>query len=177
LLDEPTNHLDIDMLEWLEDWLNASSCGALIVSHDRTFLDHTVTRILEMDPQRGFHEYAGNFGAYQEQRQAEIERQWAEYKDQQQAIKTMQQDIARVKAQAAYTERQASSIRIGGPDMKIKGFKSYQQGIAKKVAKSQSQEKSWIIIWNLTAREKPQQSRPIKLEFRKRTTKASTPSG
>src|SRR5512146_396574 len=43
LLDEPTNHLDIAMLEWLEDWLNASPCAALITSHDRTFLDHTVS--------------------------------------------------------------------------------------------------------------------------------------
>jgi len=168
LLDEPTNHLDIGMLEWLEDWLNTSPCGALIVSHDRTFLDHTVTRILEMDPQRGFREYAGNYSAYLEQRQAEIERQWAEYRDQQQAIKTMQQDIARVKAQAAYTERQASSIRIGGPDMKIKGFKSYQQGIAKKVAKkAKAREKKLEHYLESDERvEKPQQDRTIKLEFK-----------
>ncbi len=167
LLDEPTNHLDIAMLEWLEEWLTASPCGALIVSHDRTFLDHTVTRILEMDPQRGFHEYAGNFTAYLEQRQAEIERQWADYKDQQMAIKSMQQDIARVKAQAAYTERQASSIRIGGPDMKLKGFKSYQQGIAKKVAKkAKAREKKLEHYLDSDERvEKPQRARQIKLEF------------
>jgi ATP-binding cassette subfamily F protein 3 len=167
LLDEPTNHLDIGMLEWLESWLNDSPCGTLIVSHDRTFLDHTVSRILEMDPQRGFHEYSGNFSAYQEQRQAEIERQWAEYKDQQVAIKTMQQDITRVKAQAAYTERQASSIRIGGPDMKIKGFKSYQQGIAKKVAKkAKAREKKLEHYLDSDERvERPQQTRQIKLEF------------
>jgi ATP-binding cassette subfamily F protein 3 len=155
------------MLEWLEEWLTANPCGALIVSHDRTFLDHTVTRILEMDPQRGFHEYAGNFTAYQEQRQAEIERQWADYKDQQMAIKSMQQDIARVKAQAAYTERQASSIRIGGPDMKLKGFKSYQQGIAKKVAKkAKAREKKLEHYLDSDERvEKPQHARQIKLEF------------
>ena len=167
LLDEPTNHLDIAMLEWLEEWLTTSPCGALIVSHDRTFLDHTVTRILEMDPQRGFHEYAGNFTAYQAQRQSEIERQWADYKDQQMAIKTMQQDIARVKAQAAYTERQASSIRIGGPDMKMKGFKSYQQGIAKKIAKkAKAREKKLEHYLDSDERvEKPQRAREIKLEF------------
>jgi ATP-binding cassette, subfamily F, member 3 len=167
LLDEPTNHLDIAMLEWLEEWLTASPCGALIVSHDRTFLDHTITRILEMDPRGGFHEYAGNFTAYQEQRQAEIERQWADYKDQQMAIKSMQQDIARVKAQAAYTERQASSIRIGGPDMKMKGFKSYQQGIAKKVAKkAKAREKKLEHYLESDERvDKPQQARQIKLEF------------
>ena len=107
--------------------------GALIVSHDRTFLDHTVTRILEMDPSRGsepctVHEYAGNYTDYLEQRQAEIEKQWSAYNDQQMEIRSMQQDIARVKAQAAYTERQASSIRIGGPDMKLKGYQILPAG-------------------------------------------------
>jgi ATP-binding cassette, subfamily F, member 3 len=136
LLDEPTNHLDIAMLEWLEDWLSRSACGALIISHDRTFLDRTVTRILEMDPaHHSVREYAGNYSVYLEQRQAEIDRQWAAYKDQQMEVRRMKEDIARVKAQAAHTERMASSIRIGGPEYKAKGFKSYQQGIAKKVAK------------------------------------------
>ena len=49
LLDEPTNHLDIVMLEWLEAWLRSFRGTALVVSHDRTFLDATVTRILEID--------------------------------------------------------------------------------------------------------------------------------
>jgi ATP-binding cassette subfamily F protein 3 len=167
LLDEPTNHLDIAMLEWLESWINASPCAALIVSHDRTFLDRTVTRILEMDLQRGFHEYAGDFSAYEEQRQAEIDKQWAEFKDQQLAIKSMQQDITRVKAQAAYTERQASSIRIGGSEMKNKGFKSYQQGVAKKVAKkAKAREKKLEHYLESDERvERPQRERQIKLEF------------
>jgi ATP-binding cassette, subfamily F, member 3 len=143
LLDEPTNHLDILMLEWLEDWLAGFAGGALIVSHDRTFLDRSVTRVLEMDPSRGsgpsgLREYAGSYSDYLTQRQMEIEKQMEAYKDQQEAARQMQADIARVKAQAAYTERQASSIRIGGRDMKMKGFKSYQQGIAKKVAKKAS---------------------------------------
>jgi ATP-binding cassette subfamily F protein 3 len=167
LLDEPTNHLDIAMLEWLEGWIAASSYAALIVSHDRTFLDRTVTRILEMDPQRGVHEYGGNYTAYLEQRQAEIDRQWADYKDQQAEIKRMQQDIARVKSQAEYTERQASSIRIGGSDMKMKGFKSYQQGIAKKVAKkAKAREKKLDRFLESGERvEKPQRAWQMRLEF------------
>ncbi|MBN2148377.1 MAG: ABC-F family ATP-binding cassette domain-containing protein [Anaerolineales bacterium] len=136
LLDEPTNHLDIGMLEWLEGWLSQFRGGVLVVSHDRTFLDHTTRRILEMDmATRRVKEYAGNYSAYVDQKQAELENQWSAYKDQQAEIRRMQQDIARVKAQAAFTEWQASSIRIGGGDFKIKGYKSYQQGIAKKVAK------------------------------------------
>lgn len=174
LLDEPTNHLDIQMLEWLEDWIVHSPCTMLIVSHDRTFLDRTVTRILDLSPryQSGawtitLREYNGNYSAYLEQYQAEIERQWSEYKDQELEIQRQRQDIARAKAQAAYTERQASSIRIGGADMKMKGYKSYQQGIAKKVArKAKAREKKLERYVDSDERvEKPIQTRPIKLEF------------
>ena len=168
LLDEPTNHLDIEMLEWLEGWLNASACAVLVVSHDRTFLDHTVTRILDMDVQQHrTREYAGNYTAYLEQRQAEIEKQWSEYKDQQLEIRRMRQDIARVKAQATHTERMASSIRIGGPDYKIKGYKSYQQGIAKKVAKkAKAREKKLDRYIESDERvEKPGRLWQMKLEF------------
>jgi ATPase subunit of ABC transporter with duplicated ATPase domains len=49
LLDEPTNHLDIDALEWLEQFMRDYRGAAIIVSHDATFLDRTVTRILELD--------------------------------------------------------------------------------------------------------------------------------
>jgi ATP-binding cassette subfamily F protein 3 len=170
LLDEPTNHLDIAMLEWLEGWLNASPCAALIISHDRTFLDRTVTRILEMDPQRrSVREYAGNYSAYLEQRQMEIEKQWTAFQDQQQAIRRMQQDIARAKAQAAYTERQASSVRIGGAEMKNKGFKSYQQGIAKKVAKKAKAREKKLEHYLVSDErvEKPRRSWQMKLEFRR----------
>jgi len=168
LLDEPTNHLDIQMLEWLEDWLRHYRGAALIVSHDRAFLDNTVTRIIEMDPQReGLHEYAGNYSDYFEYRQAEIDQQWAAYRDQQAEIRRMRADIARTKAQAAKTERDASSIRIGGGDYKIKGYKSYQQGIAKKVAKkAKSREKKLDrFLESDELVERPRASWQIKLEF------------
>ena len=49
LLDEPTNHLDIEALEWLEGFLQRFEGAAMIVSHDRAFLDRTVGAILDMD--------------------------------------------------------------------------------------------------------------------------------
>src|SRR5690349_8895483 len=65
LLDEPTNHLDIEMLEWLEDWLNHFQGAALIVSHDRAFLDNTANSILELDPTtHHLKSYAGNYADY-----------------------------------------------------------------------------------------------------------------
>lgn len=168
LLDEPTNHLDIEMLEWLETWLQNCPSAVLIVSHDRTFLDQTVIRILEMDPQTGkVKEYQGNYSDFTVQRQTEIEKQWSAYRDQQSEIKRMKQDIARVKAQAVQTEREASSIRIGGSDYKIKGYKSYQQGIAKKVAKKAKSRETKLdrFIESDDRVEKPRKSWLMKLEF------------
>ena len=168
LLDEPTNHLDILMLEWLEGWLEKFRGAALIVSHDRAFLDDTVLSILELDG--GTHRikyYAGNYSQYADQKEAEREKQQQLYLDQQAEIKRMQQDIVRVKAQAAHTERQANSIRIGGPDFKVKGYKSYQQGIAKKVAKkAKAREKKLSRYLKSDQRiEKPRQDKQIKLDF------------
>jgi len=83
LLDEPTNHLDIEMLEWLEDWLNHFQGAALIVSHDRAFLDNTVTSILELDPKtQTATSYPGNYTAYLDAKQKEYEKQHDEYQDQ-----------------------------------------------------------------------------------------------
>jgi ATP-binding cassette subfamily F protein 3 len=168
LLDEPTNHLDISMLEWLEAWLISSSYSALIISHDRIFLDRTVSHILEMDPQKHqVREYAGNYSDYVAQRQREIEHQWIAFNDQQSEIRQMRQDIVRTREQAAQTERQASSIRIGGSDYKQKGYKSYQQGIAKKVAKkAKSRQKKLERYLDSDERvQKPKTSWEMKLEF------------
>lgn len=168
LLDEPTNHLDIGMLEWLESWLRGSAWAALIVSHDRTFLDHTVNHILEMDPiKRSLREYAGNYSDYLVRRQKEIEHQWSAYNDQQAEIRRLRQDIVRTREQAAHTERQASSIRIGGSDYKQKGYKSYQQGIAKKVAKKAKSRQKKLDRYLVSDQrvEKPRASWEMKLEF------------
>ncbi len=168
LLDEPTNHLDIAMLEWLEQWIGSFNGGVLIVSHDRTFLDRTVNRILAIDPHdKSVQEYAGNYSDFEEQVALAREKQWAAYKDQQQEIRRVKQDILRVKAQAARTEREASSIRIGGEMMKLKGYKDYQQSIAKKVArKAKSREQKLERYLDSEDRvEKPRQSRSMRLDL------------
>ena len=80
----------------------------------------------------------------------------------------MKRDIARTRAQAERTEREASSMRIGGADMKIKGYKDYQQGIAKKVArKAKSREKKLDRYHGIgrTRREAQRLGWQIKLEF------------
>ena len=168
LLDEPTNHLDIAMLEWLEGWLASFPGAALIVSHDRTFLDRAVTRILHMNPQqKSVKEYAGNYASFADQVQLERKKQWAAYNDQQQEIRRLQQDIARTRAQAERTEWQASSVRRGGEKMKLKGYKDYQRSIAKKVAqKAKARAQKLERYLDAEERvERPRQARKLRLDF------------
>ena len=73
LLDEPTNHLDISAVEWLEGYLAHWEGAAVIVSHDRYFLDQACNAILEMLPS-GFEVYHGNYSAYLHQRQERADR-------------------------------------------------------------------------------------------------------
>ncbi|MFZ6030783.1 MAG: ABC-F family ATP-binding cassette domain-containing protein [Chloroflexota bacterium] len=68
VLDEPTNHLDIAAVEWLEDYLNHWDGAALIVSHDRYFLDRVANVVFEMN-RAGFESYHGNYSAYVTDRQ------------------------------------------------------------------------------------------------------------
>lgn len=89
ILDEPTNHLDIEAITWLEGMLGRWPKAALIVSHDRRFLDQTVNTIWVMTP-FGIEAYKGNYSAYVKQREerearamdlyeAEMERMWKEF--------------------------------------------------------------------------------------------------
>jgi ATP-binding cassette subfamily F protein 3 len=73
ILDEPTNHLDIEAVEWLEGYLKQWKGAALIVSHDRYFLDQVVDSIWEMS-RTGFEVYRGNYSGYIAQRQQRWER-------------------------------------------------------------------------------------------------------
>jgi ATP-binding cassette subfamily F protein uup len=71
LLDEPTNHLDLDSIQWLEDLLIEFKGSAVVITHDRAFLDRVSTRIVELD--RGhLHSYQGNFQSYLLLKEAEI---------------------------------------------------------------------------------------------------------
>jgi ATP-binding cassette subfamily F protein 3 len=98
LLDEPTNHLDIEMLEWLEGWLNRFPGAALIVSHDRAFLDNTVSSILELDPAtHTTKSYAGNYSDYLEQKLTEREKQAQAYQDQQDEIAQLRSAVAHIR--------------------------------------------------------------------------------
>jgi ATP-binding cassette, subfamily F, member 3 len=103
LLDEPTNHLDIEMLEWLEGWLTQTRCAALIVSHDRVFLDGAVDGILELEEHtHTIREFPGNYSDYLQQKKAEREKQWNDFVDQQDEIHRLRKSAAGVRDKARY---------------------------------------------------------------------------
>jgi len=72
IMDEPTNHLDIEMVEWLENYLNQQNITLLVVSHDRYFLDNVCNEIWEMD-RSSLYAYKGNYENYLEKKAARIE--------------------------------------------------------------------------------------------------------
>ena len=77
ILDEPTNHLDLEMIEWLEGFLNRGNKTLLMVTHDRFFLDRVCSVILELDDQT-IYSYRGNYSYYLEKRQERIDNRRAE---------------------------------------------------------------------------------------------------
>ncbi|MDP4213055.1 MAG: ABC-F family ATP-binding cassette domain-containing protein [Bacteroidota bacterium] len=72
IMDEPTNHLDMEMVEWLENYLNQQNITLLVVSHDRYFLDNVCNEIWEMD-RSSLYEYKGDYENYLEKKAARIE--------------------------------------------------------------------------------------------------------
>ena len=77
MLDEPTNHLDLEMIEWLEGYLNRGNKTIFMVTHDRFFLDKVCNVILELDD-HGIYTYRGNYAYYLEKRQERMDNLRAE---------------------------------------------------------------------------------------------------
>ena len=94
LLDEPTNHLDIETLQWLENYLAAYKGSVLVISHDRYFLDHVCTGIVEI-LMGSSEQYNGNYTRYIAQRQERFESRMRAYEIQQKEIERQQAIIAR----------------------------------------------------------------------------------
>jgi ATP-binding cassette subfamily F protein 3 len=161
LLDEPTNHLDIEMLEWLEDWLNRFQGAALIVSHDRAFLDNTVRSILELDPStHQIKSYSGNYADYLEQKLTEREKQAQAYQDQ-------QDEIAQLHAAAAHIRGLTKMKKGGKADSGDKFAKGFFGNRATKNVAGRAKHIEARIEKLLTEEriEKPKQNWQMKLDF------------
>ncbi|WP_372869573.1 ribosomal protection-like ABC-F family protein [Planomicrobium okeanokoites] len=96
LLDEPTNHLDLEAIEWLGSFISHYKGTVVLVSHDRYFLDETVTHIWELD-QGDLIQYTGNYSAYVKEREARLLIEFQQFQDQQKKIQKMKETIKRLK--------------------------------------------------------------------------------
>ena len=115
LLDEPTNYLDVAGVEWLEAWFRDFRGAAIIVSHDRKFLDAVVTRIIEVENFH-LHEYPGNFGEYVVQKQFRLKTLEAQFVHESELLAFESEGIADRREAA----KAASKRRCGNQLAKIK---------------------------------------------------------
>jgi ATPase subunit of ABC transporter with duplicated ATPase domains len=154
LLDEPTNHLDIEALEWLEQFLRHYPGAALVISHDRAFLDNVVSTILEIDPlTHRLRAFPGNYTAYLEARVREREKQWAAYKDQQEFIQRLESTMAQ-------KERYARDIEHGTIDFAVR---KVAMGIARRMVVQRKRLERLLVSEERI--DKPSLSWQMKLDF------------
>lgn len=118
LLDEPTNNLDISSLIWLEGFIRNSPAAFLIVSHDRTFLDKTTSKVIEIDWRtRGAIERNGSYSDYLEQKRQEFDALRARYLEQKEEITRLEGSVRDSKDWAqkgAHQKRKDNNTMIRG---------------------------------------------------------------
>lgn len=134
ILDEPTNHLDLEMIEWLEGYLQRGNKTLLMVTHDRYFLDRVCNLILELD-NHTVYSYRGNFQYYMEKRQeridatrAEIERANNLYRRELEWMRRQPQargHKARYREEAFYDLESKAKRRIEERQMRLKSKNVY----------------------------------------------------
>ena len=134
ILDEPTNHLDLEMIEWLEGFLNRGNKTLLMVTHDRFFLDRVCSVILELDDQT-IYTYRGNYSYYLEKRQERIDNCRAEiarannlYRTELEWMRRMPQargHKARYREEAFYELEKVAKQRIEERQIRLKSRNVY----------------------------------------------------
>ncbi|WPP49460.1 ABC-F family ATP-binding cassette domain-containing protein [Catalinimonas niigatensis] len=110
MLDEPTNHLDLPSIQWIENYLRSYEGAVIVVSHDRQFLDNTITSIVEVANQQ-LNVYAGNYSFYLEERELRREIQQNAYENQQQKIRQTERFIERFRAKSTKAKQVQSRVK------------------------------------------------------------------
>lgn len=109
LMDEPTNHVDIAVLDWLESFIKGYSGSVILVSHDRYFLDNTVTKIFALSGGK-IKAYNGNYTNYVEELKREIQMQEQAYVTQQKKIAGMEDTIRKNRVWGAQSSEKAYRV-------------------------------------------------------------------
>lgn len=111
LLDEPTNHLDMDSVIWLEAWLKRQKATTVIISHDREFLDRTVSTIWSIEDNT-IRRYAGNYSAFEQMRIERLRLQDAAAKAYERESAHLQAYIDRFRYKATKARQAQSRIKM-----------------------------------------------------------------
>ena len=111
LLDEPTNHLDIDSIQWLEEFLISNGKAVVVISHDRSFVDNTTTRTIEVTMGR-IYDYKVNYSKYLELRKDRQAQQQKAYDEQQKMIAETKDFIERFKGTYSKTLQVQSRVKM-----------------------------------------------------------------
>jgi macrolide transport system ATP-binding/permease protein len=130
ILDEPTNHLDLQGITWLTEEVNRYAGAAVIISHDRRFLDQTVDKIFEIEDGK-LTIYEGNYSAYRAEKHRRYEQQKRDYEKQQRKVAMIEQQVSTLKNFAEKAHRQAGK---GGSlsENRQMGLKQFERAKAKK---------------------------------------------
>ena len=110
LLDEPTNHLDLEALLWFQEYLMTYPGAIVVISHDREFLNHIVSGIVEIRSSK-LNRYRGNYDDFLVQRAAAEEQLLAAYKNQQRDIARLQEFADRFRAKASKASQAQSKLK------------------------------------------------------------------
>ena len=111
LLDEPTNHLDIESIQWLEDFLIENNRAVVVISHDRTFVDHVTTRTIEVTMGK-IYDYKASYSHYLELRAERRAQQQKQYDEQQKMIAETRAFIERFKGTYSKTLQVQSRVKM-----------------------------------------------------------------
>ena len=174
ILDEPTNHLDLEMIEWLEGFLQRGNRTLLMVTHDRFFLDRVCSVILELDD-KTIYTYRGNYAYYLEKRQERIDNKRAEvarannlYRTELEWMRRMPQargHKAKYREDAFYELEKVAKQRLEERQLRLKARNVY---IGSKIFECQYISKSYPLTSNpssLTPHPSPLTSKVILKDF------------
>ncbi len=154
LLDEPTNHLDITALAWLEDFIRHYKGTALIVSHDRAFLDGVVDKVLALDViTHHLEEFIGTYSQYAQELERRWQRQMDDYQLQQERIARIEDNISDMKQRASNMEHQTINFWL---------LKKAQRGARTAKVRERKLDK---LLNSEVKIEKPRQTWQMKLDF------------
>ena len=160
LLDEPTNDLDLAGLDRLEQFVTGLRAGTVVISHDREFLNRTVTRVLELDlHQQQVRHYGGGYAAYLEEREVARRHAREEYEE---YAETRADLEARARTQRAWMEKGVRNARrkATDPDKHVKYFRG--QTSEKQAAKARQTER---LIERLEVVEEPRKEWELRMEI------------